>query len=102
MTQMIWRQVKAKVLSRYGEKAEAERLACEAVTIGEQTDMLSFQGDAHTDLSEVLLRSGKLDQAVAALEQAVTRYERKGNLVSTRSAQARLAEISAAARPSPT
>src|SRR4029453_12316615 len=52
-------------------------------------------GRPHTDLSEVLLRSGKLDQAVAALEQAVTRYERKGNLVSTRSAQARLAEISA-------
>jgi hypothetical protein len=54
------------------------------------------------DLGEVLLLSGKLDQAVAALEQAVARYERKGNLVSTRSAQARLAEISAAARPSRT
>jgi class 3 adenylate cyclase len=102
MTQMIWRQVKAKVLSRRAERAEAEALACEAVAIGEQTDMISFQGDAHMDLGEVLLFSGKHDQAVAALEQAVARYERKGNLVSTRSAQARLAEISAAARPSRT
>ena len=44
-TQMLWRQVKAKVLARRGEHAEAERLAREAVAIGEKTDLLNAQGD---------------------------------------------------------
>jgi class 3 adenylate cyclase/tetratricopeptide (TPR) repeat protein len=97
MTQMIWRQVRAKVLARRGELARAEPLAHEAVAIGGATDMLNFQGDAYVDLGEVLLLSGKPRDAAAAFEQAVERYERKENLVSTRRARARLAEIGAAA-----
>jgi hypothetical protein len=58
--------------------------------------MLSMQGDAYLDLGEVLVLAARPDEAVAALEQAIERYERKGNLVSTRHAQARLAEINAA------
>ena len=78
---MLWRQVRAKVLARRGEHAEAERLAREAVAIGEGTDMLNMQGDANADLAEVLLLGGKAGEAAAALEQALDRYERKGNLV---------------------
>src|SRR5439155_25641773 len=37
-TQMIWRQVRGRVLGRSGEYAEAERLAREAVAIGEGPD----------------------------------------------------------------
>jgi class 3 adenylate cyclase/tetratricopeptide (TPR) repeat protein len=96
MTQMLSRQVRAKVLARRGND-DAQPLAREAVAIGEGTDMLNYQGDAHADLGEVLLLTGKPDEAVAALEQAVERYERKGNLVSTRRAQTRLAEIRAQA-----
>ena len=77
-TQMLWRQVRAKVLARRGEHAEAERLAREAVAICEETDMLDAQGDAYADLAEVLLLGGKADEAAAALEQALERYERKG------------------------
>jgi class 3 adenylate cyclase/predicted ATPase len=80
-TQMLWRQVRAKVLARRGEHAQAELLAREAVAIGEETDMLDAQGDAYADLAEVLLLGGKLDEAAAALEQALERYDRKGNLV---------------------
>ena len=43
-TQMLWRQVRAKVLARRGEHAEAEQLAREAVAIGEETDMLDATG----------------------------------------------------------
>jgi tetratricopeptide (TPR) repeat protein len=96
-TQMLWRQVRAKVLARRGEHAEAERLAREAVVIGEETDMLDAQGDTYADLAEVLLLGGKADEAGVALEQALERYERKGNLVSARRAQTRLAELHAAA-----
>ena len=96
-TQMLWRQVRAKVLARRGEHAEAERLAREAVAIGEETDMLDAQGDTYADLAEVLLLAGKPDEAAAALEQALARYERKGKLVSTQRAQTRLAELQDAA-----
>jgi tetratricopeptide (TPR) repeat protein len=80
-TQMLWRQVRGKVLARRGEHAEAQRLAREAVTIGDDTDLLDEQGATYADLGEVLLLAGKLDEAAAALEQALERYDRKGNLV---------------------
>ena len=91
VTQMLWRQVRAKVLARRGEHAEAERLAREAVAIGEETDVLNWQGDAYADLAEVLLLGGKADEAAAALEQALDRYERKGNLVMAQRTRDRLA-----------
>ena len=96
-TQMLWRQVRAKVLARRGEHAEAERLAREAAAVCEETDMLTAQGDTYADLAEVLLLAGKADGAAAALEQALERYERKGNLVSAQRAQTRLAELQDAA-----
>jgi class 3 adenylate cyclase/tetratricopeptide (TPR) repeat protein len=92
-TQMLWRQVRAKVLARRGENAEAERLAREAVAVCEATDMLDAQGDVYADLAEVLSLAGRPKDAVAALGQALGCYERKGNLVSTQRTQARLAEL---------
>ena len=95
--EMLWRQVKAKVLARRGEHAEAELLAHEAVAICDKTDLLDAQGDVYADLAEVLVLTGKPTEAASALEQALERYKRKGNLVSTQRAQARLAELRAAA-----
>ncbi|MEK6191611.1 MAG: adenylate/guanylate cyclase domain-containing protein [Chloroflexota bacterium] len=92
-TQMLWRQVRAKVLARRGQHAEAKRLAREAVAVGEKTDMLNPQGDVYADLADVLLLAGKADEAAVALGQALGCYERKGNLVSTQRAQTRLAEF---------
>jgi class 3 adenylate cyclase len=80
VTQMLWRQVQARVQAHRGEHAEAERLAREAETIGEQTDALNLKGDALCDLAEVLAAAGRTDEAAAALEQALDRYERKKNL----------------------
>jgi class 3 adenylate cyclase/tetratricopeptide (TPR) repeat protein len=81
MKEMIRRQVGAKVLARRGKHADAERLAREAIAIGEGTDFLNGQGDANADLAEVLSLAGHAGEAAEALEQALTRYERKGNLV---------------------
>jgi class 3 adenylate cyclase/tetratricopeptide (TPR) repeat protein len=92
-----WKQVRAKVLARRGEHAEAERLAREAVAICEETDFLDAQGVAYADLAEVLLLAGKPDEAAAALEQAHERYERKGNRVSAQRTMKRLAELQGAA-----
>jgi class 3 adenylate cyclase/tetratricopeptide (TPR) repeat protein len=96
-TQMLWRQARAKVLGRRGEDEEAERLAREAVAIGETTDNLDHQGETYEDLCEVLLLAGRPDEAAAALERALARYDRKGNLVSTQRVQTQLAELKDAA-----
>ncbi len=93
VTQMLWRQVRAKVLARHGDTAEAERLVREAVAIGQETDVLDTQGDVYADLAEVLSLAGRPKEAAEALERALERYERKGNRVSTQRAQTRLAEL---------
>ena len=97
ITQMLWRQVRAKVLARRGEVDEAVRLAREAVAVSEKTDFLNAQGDVYADLAEVLLLGGSAKEAGVALRQALERYERKGNVVSTRHIQARLAKLEEAA-----
>jgi class 3 adenylate cyclase/tetratricopeptide (TPR) repeat protein len=92
LTQMLWRQVKAKVVTRRGEHAEAERLAREALAIGEETDHLNRVADAYADLGEVLALAGRADEAAAAFAEALARYERKENLVMAERTRARLAE----------
>jgi tetratricopeptide (TPR) repeat protein len=79
-TQMLWRQVLARVHAHRGRHAEAERLAREAEAIGERTDGLNRHGDALCDLAEVLAAAGRTEEAAEALEQALERYERKKNL----------------------
>ncbi len=92
-TQLIWRQVKAKLLARAGGHAEAERLAREAVAIGEGTDFLNGQADARADLGEVLALSGRYEDAASELERAEALYDQKGNTVSAQRAHARLLEF---------
>jgi len=98
ITQMLWRQVRAKVLAVRGASADAERLAREAVAIGDGTDLISARGDAYADLAEVLVLGDKTNDALDALEQALANYTRKGNLVGIERAQSRLAELTTASR----
>jgi class 3 adenylate cyclase/tetratricopeptide (TPR) repeat protein len=90
--EMHWRQVRAKVLARRGEHTEAERLAREALAIGEGTDILDGQADANVDLAEVFLLAGRTEEAAHALERALARYEQKGNVVMAERTRVRLAE----------
>ena len=92
LTQMLWRQVHGKVLARRGDREEAERLARDAVELGGRTDMLNQQGETYADLGEVLLLVGKPAEAADAFEQALERFERKGNLVSAERMRSRLAD----------
>ena len=77
ITQMLWRQVRAKVLVRSGEIAEAEQLAREAVAIGGPTDALEARADAHRDLAYVVELAGRHDEAGAELERALKLYREK-------------------------
>jgi tetratricopeptide (TPR) repeat protein len=82
--------LQARIQAQHGEHAPAERLAREGVARGEQTDALTFQGDAWWDLAEVLLAAGKAEDAADAFAQAVDRYERKRNLAMVAQVQPRL------------
>jgi class 3 adenylate cyclase len=95
--QMLWRRAQALVDAASGKHAGAERLARQAVAIAMRTDGLNLQGDALCDLAEVLTAAARMDEAAATLEQALERYQRKGNLVSTHRTQERLAELRHAA-----
>jgi class 3 adenylate cyclase/tetratricopeptide (TPR) repeat protein len=91
--EMLWRQVKAKLLARRGEHAEAERIAREAVASGDESEMTNVQGDCYADLGDVLLLAGKPEEAAEALVQALERYERKENLVMAERTRERLAAL---------
>jgi len=98
-SQMMLRQVRAKILARHGEHAEAIRLAHEAVSLGDGTDLLDMQGAAYADLAEVLTLAGELDKAAAAFEQAIDCYERKGNTVLAARGREGLVALTAEMRP---
>ncbi len=93
LPQMLWRQVRGKVLARRGELQEGERLARKAVALAEETDMLNAHADALLDLAEVLALAGQ--EARAELDRALTLYERKGNLVMAERTRSRLAALTA-------
>jgi class 3 adenylate cyclase len=93
LTQALWRQVQARVLSQRGAHADAVRLAREAVEYTKRSDGLNLQGDALCDLAEVLAAAGHGDEAATTLEQALDRYERKRNLATARQVRERLAEL---------
>jgi class 3 adenylate cyclase/tetratricopeptide (TPR) repeat protein len=95
ITQMLWRQARARVLARRGEHGEAERLAREAVDIGEATEDLSSKAETRAELGEVLALAGRPQEAAKALEEALVRFEAKENLVMAARMRERLAALRA-------
>ena len=93
ITQINWRQVRARVLSARGDHEEAERLAREAVAIAEPIDMPTEQAKTHSTLAEVLAASGRSREAIDQLNRALQFSRAKGDLVSSRKTEARIAEF---------
>ncbi len=79
------------MLARRGEHAEAQRLAREAIEIGEKTDMLEQKADALFDLGDALELAG--EDPRAEFEQALERYERKGIVVMAERVRERLGSL---------
>ena len=93
ITQMLARQVLAKLAARRGDHAHAQTLAGEAVALGETTDYPICQADARMDLAEVLAIAGQADSATTELERAAALYRRKGATACLSRAQQRLREV---------
>jgi tetratricopeptide (TPR) repeat protein len=93
MTQQTWRQTQALVHSARGQHVEAERLAREAVDFSLQSDSPFQQGEALSDLAEVLEAAGRRDEATATLREALDCYERKPIIPLARRTRERLAAL---------
>jgi tetratricopeptide (TPR) repeat protein len=81
ITHAIWRGSGARVLAMRGDPG-AERLAREAVEIALQTDCLNMQADALVDVAETLRLLDRGGETRDLLQEAITLYEMKGNIVS--------------------
>jgi class 3 adenylate cyclase/tetratricopeptide (TPR) repeat protein len=86
-------QVEALVAAHRGDHAAAERFGREALTYIHKTDSLKHQGDAFCDLAEVFEAAGRRQEAIAALQDALERYERKGVIPLVRRVRERFAEL---------
>jgi tetratricopeptide (TPR) repeat protein len=83
-------QVDALLCTHRREHGQAEALARKAVELIERTDGLNYQGDAFCALAAALSAAGKEEQALAALVEALDRYERKNNVAMANQTRARL------------
>ncbi|HEX2272868.1 MAG TPA: adenylate/guanylate cyclase domain-containing protein [Acidimicrobiales bacterium] len=86
-SQGMLRGVRAKILARSGEVAEAERVGREAVAVAASTDFLFLQAITLLDLAEVLGRAGRRPEAESVLAEALAVCERKGFTVGARLAR---------------
>jgi class 3 adenylate cyclase len=101
LTQVGWRQVRAKVLARTGSHEEALKLACEAVELAETTDMAVLRADAARSLGEVNVLTGHPDAAARAFERALELYSAKGVLPMVDRVRARLGQLAGSASKVP-
>jgi tetratricopeptide (TPR) repeat protein len=95
LVQAGWRQALALIHVERGDLDEAERLAHEAVVVAQKTDAPAFHGDAFYDLADVFAAADGRAAAVAALNDALKCYERKGIIPLARRTRERLAALQA-------
>jgi tetratricopeptide (TPR) repeat protein len=81
-SQAFWRSVRAPILARSGQLLKAEELAQSAVEMLRKTESPGLQADALGELTTVLVLAGKRDAALESIDEAISLYEAKGNLVS--------------------
>jgi tetratricopeptide (TPR) repeat protein len=88
----VWRTALAKVLADRGETAEALGYARDAIALLETSDRINDHADALCDLAGILEADGAHAESTAALTQALTLFEEKGNRVRADETRAALAE----------
>jgi hypothetical protein len=95
-TQVIWRGVRARLLSLDSALDEAEAIARDAVSRAATTDIANVNADALVDLSAVLSTAGHAHESSQILTKALRLYEQKGNVVSARRTRAELDALTTA------
>ena len=96
-TQGEWRSAAALRAADEGRLAEAVTLMREATALLDPTDFLELRGRVFEAQAHVEARAGRPKGWRAALEQALTEHERKGNLVDSK----RIRDLMAVEPPAP-
>jgi tetratricopeptide (TPR) repeat protein len=89
-TMIEWASVRAKVLARRGEGAEADLMTRRVVALAAETDELETRATTLLDRAEVLRVLGRAEDATPCIEEALALYERKGDIASRARARAML------------
>ena len=90
-SQVLWRLSRSRLLA-VDDPAAARALADEAVTLAEGTAGLILRADAMRSRAELLFELGDRTDAETSLVEAVSLYERKGDVVSAAAARELLGE----------
>jgi ATP/maltotriose-dependent transcriptional regulator MalT len=77
-SQLLWRQVDAKVYAAQGNLARAKALICEAIEIADRTDFLTMAAAVHLDACAILELAGEPGASGAERETAAQLLRRKG------------------------
>jgi tetratricopeptide (TPR) repeat protein len=93
--QARWRSVEAKLLAQRKYYEEAEAVAREAIDVINRSDELDNQAHMQLALVEVLRLAGRDEEAIEALDDAIERFERKGNVVMIERSRALRDELAA-------
>jgi len=81
-SQALWRSIRAPIIARAGEATLAEELARTAVEMVRRTEAPLLQADALSELASVLHLTGKTKEAQQVINEAISLYRSKGNVVS--------------------
>jgi tetratricopeptide (TPR) repeat protein len=92
--QGLGRSLEAKLLARDEKFDEAETVPREAIEFVNRSDELDTQAHVHLGLVEVYRLAGRNEEAVAALDDAIALFERKGNVVMIERSRALRDELS--------
>jgi predicted ATPase/class 3 adenylate cyclase len=98
-SQFHWRCVRGKLRARQGAPGEGESLLSAATALIEASDQLDLQGNGLLDFAEVRELAGAPGDAAALSEQAAMLFERKGNVVSARTARQLAERLRSASHP---
>lgn len=86
---------RAKVLAGRGQVGAAHEAAHRAVALADQTDNIDDQAEARADLAEILATDQRPLEAAGVYAEALSRFERKENLVMAARVRGRLEELAA-------
>jgi class 3 adenylate cyclase/tetratricopeptide (TPR) repeat protein len=95
LTQVGWREARARIAAERAEAEEALGFASEAVELASGTTDPLLRADALVTLGEVNTVLGRLESAGPPFREALALYEAKGDVVSARALSERLATVPA-------
>jgi ATP/maltotriose-dependent transcriptional regulator MalT len=87
-SQALWRSIRAPMIARAGNLAEAESLARSAVELSKKSDAPQMQADTLSELAAVLALAERPKEARQAIDTAIAIYQAKGDVVSAARATA--------------